>query len=256
MPTAPTIVMTALPDMPLIQPGDDIAALIVDASHKAKIIPLDGDVYVIAQKIVSKAEDRYVDLAGIMPGARAQELAAATGKDPRLVEVILSESDKVVKFRENVLIVAHRLGFVMANAGVDQSNIPGSDDGRVLLLPRDPDASCAAIARRLKEAFAATVGVVMNDSFGRAWRNGVVGIAIGVAGIPAIESRIGTPDLYGRRLRMTEVAVADEIAAAASLLMGQAAEARPVIHMRGLTFDGAPSQANALVRPKATDLFR
>jgi coenzyme F420-0:L-glutamate ligase/coenzyme F420-1:gamma-L-glutamate ligase len=170
---------------------------------------------------------------------------------------VLSESTEVVRHRPNVLIVAHRLGFVMANAGIDQSNIEQLDgEERVLLLPHDPDGSAAALKDRLDAAFGANVGVIINDSFGRPWRNGVVGIALGAAGLPSLLDMVGSPDLFGRPMRVTEIALADEIAAGASLLMGQAAEGLPVVIVRGLTFDMPPRPASALVRPRELDMFR
>jgi len=253
---ARTVTYTALPGIPLIAPGDDLAAIIAEAVKATEIVPQHGDVLVIAQKIVSKAEGRYVDLARVTPTARAREVATVTGKDPRLIEVILGESTEVVRQHKDVLIVAHRLGYVMANAGVDQSNV-GADGGeRVLLLPENPDASCAALKATLDRAFGVGIAVVINDSFGRAWRNGVVGVALGAAGLPALQSLVGAPDLFGRAMRMTEVAIADEVAAAASLVMGQAAEGTPVIHARGLRWEAASCNAAALIRPKHMDLFR
>jgi coenzyme F420-0:L-glutamate ligase/coenzyme F420-1:gamma-L-glutamate ligase len=251
---ARTVTYTALSGIPLIEPDDDLATIIVDAVEAADIIPQPGDTLVIAQKIVSKAEGRYVDLAEITPTACALELAAVTHKDPRLVEVILAESTEVLRQHKDILIVAHRLGFVMANAGVDQSNIEGSD--RVLLLPENPDASCIALKAAFDRTFGVDVAVVINDSFGRAWRNGVVGVALGAAGLPALHNMIGAPDLFGRPMRVTEVAIADELASAASLLMGQADEGTPVVHVRGLRWNAAPANAAALIRPKHMDLFR
>jgi coenzyme F420-0:L-glutamate ligase/coenzyme F420-1:gamma-L-glutamate ligase len=251
---ARTVTYTALSGIPLIEPDDDLATIIADAVGAAEIIPQPGDTLVIAQKIVSKAEGRYVDLAEITPTACALELAAVTHKDPRLVEVILAESTEVLRQHKDILIVAHRLGFVMANAGVDQSNIEGSD--RVLLLPENPDASCIALKAAFDRTFGVDVAVVINDSFGRAWRNGVVGVALGAAGLPALHSLIGAPDLFGRPMRVTEVAIADELASAASLVMGQADEGTPVVHVRGLRWNAAPANAAALIRPKHMDLFR
>jgi coenzyme F420-0:L-glutamate ligase/coenzyme F420-1:gamma-L-glutamate ligase len=251
---ARTVTYTALSGIPLIEPDDDLATIIADAVDAAEIIPQPGDTLVIAQKIVSKAEGRYVDLAEVTPRARALELAAVTHKDPRLVEVILAESTEVLRQHKDILIVAHRLGFVMANAGVDQSNIEGSD--RVLLLPENPDASCIALKAAFDRTFGVDVAVVINDSFGRAWRNGVVGVALGAAGLPALHSLIGAPDLFGRPMRVTEVAIADELASAASLVMGQADEGTPVVHVRGLRWNAAPANAAALIRPKHMDLFR
>jgi coenzyme F420-0:L-glutamate ligase / coenzyme F420-1:gamma-L-glutamate ligase len=251
---ASSLTLTAVAGVPLIAPGDDLAALIAAALRRTAIIPADGDILVVAQKVVSKAEGRLVDLRSVAPSPRAAALAKEVDKDPRLVEVILSESSEVVRRRKGVLVVAHRLGFVMANAGVDQSNVGGED--RVLLLPRDPDASAAELKARLEREFGVELGLVINDSFGRAWRNGVVGVALGAAGVPSLRDIIGEPDLFGRKMRVTSVAVADEIASAASLLMGQAAEGLPVVHVRGLCSDAPTLPAAALVRPKHMDLFR
>jgi coenzyme F420-0:L-glutamate ligase/coenzyme F420-1:gamma-L-glutamate ligase len=251
-----SLTLSALAGLPFVKPGDDLGALLIAALRRAQIIPRDKDVIVVAQKVVSKAEGRFVDLKSVTPSARAAALAREVEKDPRLVEVILSESTEVVRKRVNVLIVAHRLGFVMANAGVDQSNVDESGGETVLLLPRDPDASAAALKQRLDREFGANLAVIINDSFGRPWRMGVVGVALGVAGIPAMRNMIGDPDLFGRKLRVTEIAVADEIAAAASLVMGQGAEGLPAVHVRGFDWTGDSSTAAALVRPKEMDLFR
>ena len=255
---AANVTLTALPGIPFVAPGDDLAAILIRALAAAELVPGDGDVLVLAQKIVSKAEGRYVALAEVTPSPRAEALAREIGKDARLVEIILAQSQEVVRHRRDVLIVAHRLGFVMANAGVDQSNIEqDAEDGRVLLLPEDPDASCTALKRRLDAHFGARLGVIVNDSFGRAWRNGVVGVALGAAGLPAIIDMVGAPDLFGRKLRVTQIAFADEIAAAASLVMGQAAEGQPAVLVRGLDWGGrAARPASALVRPKELDFFR
>lgn len=252
-----SITYFAVAGIPLINPGDDLAGLIVDALNAGQLRLESGDVVVVAQKIVSKAENRYVELKDVQPSEQARTLADQIGKDPRYVEVVLSETAEVVRYRQNVLIVAHRLGFVMANAGIDQSNISHVDgEERVLLLPRDPDGSAAALKARLDAAFDANIGVIINDSFGRPWRNGVVGVALGVAGLPSLLDMIGAPDLFGRPMQVTEIAVADEIAAGASLLMGQAAEALPVVVVRGLTFTAAARPASALVRPRERDMFR
>jgi coenzyme F420-0:L-glutamate ligase/coenzyme F420-1:gamma-L-glutamate ligase len=254
---AKSITYFAVPGIPLINPGDDLAALIVVSLNVAGLQLASGDVVVVAQKILSKAENRYVELKDVQPSKRARELAEQIGKDPRYVEVVLSESAEVVRYRRNILIVAHRLGFVMANAGIDQSNIEHVDgEERVLLLPLDPDASAAALKARFDAAFGTNVGVIINDSFGRPWRNGVVGVALGVAGLPSLLDIIGAPDLFGRPMQVTEIAVADEIAAGASLLMGQAAEGLPVVVVRGLAFDAAARSASALVRPRERDMFR
>lgn len=254
--TSSRLTLTALAGFPLVEPGDDLAALLTAALRRTDIEPEDGDILVVAQKVISKSEGRVVDLGSVVPSARAIALAQEVHKDPRLVEIILSESSEVVRHRKDVLIVAHRLGFVMANAGVDQSNVAGGDGGRVLLLPRDPDASAAALKVKLDSEYGADIGVIINDSFGRAWRNGVVGVALGAAGVPSLRDMVGVPDLFGRRMRVTAVAVADEIAAAASLLMGQAAEGQPAVHVRGLVYDAPALPAAALLRPKEMDLFR
>lgn len=249
--------LSAVPGIPMIEPGDDLADVLVDCLRRADIAPRDQDVLVVAQKIVSKAEGRYVDLNDVEPSPRAVRLAATVGKDPRLIELTLAESREVVRYRQGVLVVEHRLGFVMANAGIDQSNIehPAGRE-RALLLPENPDASCAQLKARLDRAFNADLGLVINDSFGRPWRNGVVGVALGSAGLPALLDMVGAPDLYGRAMRVTEIALADEIAAAASMVMGQTDAGMPVVHIRGLRWDAPPRNAAALLRPKQHDMFR
>lgn len=248
--------LSALAELPLVKPGDDLGALLVQALRRSGITPASRDIVVVAQKIVSKAEGRFADLRMVTPSARASALAAETGKDARLIEIILSESTDVIRTAPNVLIVAHRLGFVMANAGIDQSNVDGEESSKVLLLPQDPDASASALKTRLDREFGVDLAVIINDSFGRPWRMGVVGVAIGAAGIPALRNMIGIEDLFGRKLRMTEIAVADEIASAASLLMGQGAEGLPAVHLRGFDWDGPATPASVLLRPKEMDLFR
>ena len=247
----------ALPGIPLVEPGDDLAAILAKALNESAIGLRDRDVLVVAQKIVSKAEGRYVKLDEIKPSERAVEIAQHTSKDARRVEVILSESDAIVKLGPQLVIAAHKLGFVMANAGIDESNISHEERGeRVLLLPRDPDGSAAELKRRLDATFGVSAAVIINDSFGRPWRNGVVGVALGAAGLPSLVDRRGAPDLFGRELRVTEIAVADELASAASLLMGQAAEALPAVLARGLRFEAPARPAAALVRERERDLFR
>ena len=253
---APTrITYTGLPGIPLIREGDDLAEIISGALGEAGLVLVDGDVLIVAQKIVSKAEGRRRHLSDFTPSAEAHRLAAIVKKDPRHVEAILSESTEVIRAAEGVLIVAHRLGFVMANAGIDQSNV-GEDPEAILLLPRDPDATAARLKAELDARHRVDIGIIINDSFGRAWRNGVVGVAIGAAGMPALQSLVGEPDLHGRALRITEVALADELAAAASLVMGQSAAGLPVVHVRGFAATGQRSNAAALIRPKQRDLFR
>jgi coenzyme F420-0:L-glutamate ligase/coenzyme F420-1:gamma-L-glutamate ligase len=247
--------LIALTGIPMVRQGDDIGALIVGALGSREL--RGGDVIVVAQKIVSKAEGRTVDLASVTPSAEATSLAAKVGKDPRLVEVILSESTRVVRSRPNLIIVQHRLGFVMANAGIDHSNVAPADGvQRVLLLPRDPDAAAEVLRQRLQRHYGVPVGVIISDSFGRAWRRGTCGIAIGAAGLPSLIDLRGQPDLFGRTLEVSIIGFADEIAAAASLLQGQAAEAQPVVLVRGLTWKAPDTPAAHLVRPEEEDLFR
>lgn len=253
---ARSLTLTALAGLPLVKTGDDLGALLIAAMRRLPNAPRDKDVVVVAQKVVSKAEGCFVDLGTVVPSARAVALAKEVNKDARLVEVILSESDEIIRKRRDVLIVAHRLGFIMANAGVDQSNVAGDDSEQVLLLPRDPDGSAATLKARLDREFGVDLGIIVNDSFGRPWRNGVVGVALGAAGLPVVRDMVGTPDLFGRKMRVTEIAVADEIAAAASLLMGQGAEGQPAVHLRGLDWDAPAAPASALLRPKEMDLFR
>jgi coenzyme F420-0:L-glutamate ligase/coenzyme F420-1:gamma-L-glutamate ligase len=253
----PAVTLTAIPGIPDIRPGDDVAAILADAMVAAGLAPGDGDVLVVTHKIVSKAEDRYRDLAQVTPSQRARELARATGKDAALVEVILSESREVVRHRPELIIAEHRSGVVMANAGVDQSNVPrGEAEDRVLLLPEDADASCAAMRAALGARFGARVAVVMSDSVGRAWRNGVVGLAIGAAGLPALQDLRGRIDREGRALNVTQVGLADEIASAAQLLMGEADEGRPAVLLSGVAWREPPASAAALIRDREQDLFR
>jgi coenzyme F420-0:L-glutamate ligase / coenzyme F420-1:gamma-L-glutamate ligase len=249
--------LIALAGIPLVREGDDLCELIVNAVARSGERLVTGDVMVLAQKIVSKAQGRYVDLARVTPSARALELAKVVDKDPRIIEVILSESLEVLRARRDVLVVVHRLGFVMANAGIDLSNVDGNvEDTRALLLPTDPDGECDRIHRALLERTQASVGVIINDSHGRAWRNGTVGVAIGASRVPALLDLRGKPDLFGRALRITQVGLADELAAAASVVMGQGDEGIPAVLIRGVHFKGREGRAADLIRPKALDLFR
>ena len=247
----------AVPGIPMVRPGDNLPAMIVAGLDGAGYRLHDRDVVVIAQKIVSKAEDRAVDLADVVPTPEAIALAETVGKDPRIVQVVLSDSVKVVRSRPNLMIMQHRLGFVMANAGVDQSNVAEADGRhRALLLPLDPDGSAEAIRARLAAAYNVELGVVISDSFGRPWRRGTVGVAIGAAGLPSIIDLRGQPDLFGRTLEVSIIGFADEIAAAASLLQGQAAEAQPVVVLRGLTWHAPNVPVADVVRPPEEDLFQ
>jgi len=248
--------LIALPGMPLVKAGDDLTGLIIEAVHRCGEMLRDGDVLVVAQKIVSKAEGRTVSLATVRPSPRAIELAKETSKDPRFVEVVLCESHEVVRYARDVLIVAHKLGFVMANAGIDQSNVAPESAELVLLLPEDPDASCDRLRDDIKARVGVDVAVIINDSHGRAWRIGSVGVALGVAGLPAVVDLRGRVDLFDRTLRITEVGFADELASAASLMMGQADEARPVVLLRGVPYPRREGRAGELARPRDRDLFR
>ena len=238
-----------------VMPGDDLTVLLPQCLREYPVA--DGDILVVTQKIVSKAENRYAHLAGVTPSARALELAGETGKDPRLVELVLSQSRRVLRYRQDVLIVEHRLGFVHANAGIDHSNI-AQDAGseRVLLLPENPDASAARLHAAARQALGVNLGVIINDSAGRAWRNGVTGIAIGGAGLPCLLDLRGEPDLHGNPLRATEAGIADDIAAAASLVMGQAAQGIPAVLVKGLALHGPHNNASALIRDPDKDLFK
>jgi coenzyme F420-0:L-glutamate ligase/coenzyme F420-1:gamma-L-glutamate ligase len=239
-----------------IAPSQALSPLLAEALDAAAIVPRSHDVLVVSQKIVSKAENRFVDLRTIVPGAAARRLAAKTGKDRRLVEVILSESMAVVRAAPGVLITRHRTGHVMANAGVDQSNLGRADSDTVLLLPRDADESAAHIRVALGARFATPPAVVVSDSFGRPWRQGVVNVAIGASGLPALEDRRGDLDRDGRRLQVTQVALADLLACAAGLTFGEGAEGIPVALVRGVRWRAHSRPAGALVRPLEQDLFQ
>jgi coenzyme F420-0:L-glutamate ligase/coenzyme F420-1:gamma-L-glutamate ligase len=246
----------ALSGIPRVRPGDNLVKLIMSALATSREQLRDGDVLIIAQKIVSKAQGRLVRLASIDPSEHAKVLARKVGKDARLVELILRESSEVVAHRPNVLIVAHKLGFVMANAGIDRSNVDQAAGDTALLLPEGPDAACAQLRSELQRHTGADIGVIINDSHGRAFRKGTVGVAIGVSGIAGVLDRRGEQDLYGRVLESTEVGLADEIAAAASLIMGQANESRPVVIARGIPCGRREGNATELIRQKTMDLFR
>lgn len=246
----------AVPAVPMVSAGDDLPAVIADALDGAGQALRNGDVLVIAQKIVSKAEGRLVRLADVTPSAEAVELAARVEKDPRLVELILSETDEVVRTRPGALIVCDRRGLMLANAGIDQSNVDHTDGEVALLLPVDPDASARAMAEGLAAITGIAPAVVIVDSLGRAWRMGTTGTAIGVYGLPALLDLKGRPDLHGRALQTSELGLADEIAAAGSLLMGQADEGSPVVLIRGLPVMARGGRARDLVRPAHMDLFR
>ncbi len=252
-----SLALRALPGIPDIDPGADLATELLQAVARAGTAFATGDVLVVAQKIVSKAEDCYVDLRGLQASARAYELATLTGKDPRFVELVLRESRAVVRAARNVLITRHRLGYVMANAGIDRSNIPHDGPAEtVLRLPQDPDASAQRLRAAILERTGTAVAVIVSDSFGRPWRVGTVNVALGVAGLPAVVDQRGGKDRHGRTLETTQVALADAVAAAAGLAMGEAAESTPAVLVRGLHWRTPDGNGQALIRPEAEDLFQ
>ncbi len=254
-----TLTLTPLSGIPLIKPGDDLAEIILAALRATRLTLQDGDILVLAQKIVSKAEGRLVNLTTVTPSDDASQLANRTQKDPRLVELILQESTKVLRERPGLIVVEHRLGFVCANAGIDHSNVLGDwgqPEDWVLLLPENPDWSARQLRQNIRVAAGVNLGVLVIDSHGRAWREGTVGVCIGIAGVPALMDERGWVDLYDYELQATIVASGDELAAAASLVMGQAAEGTPVIHVRGFPFELRESGLTEIIRPKEKDLFR
>ena len=252
--------LVALPGLPVVAPGDDLAELIAEGIARASLALADGDVLVVTSKIVSRTQGRFVDLAGVTPSAEATALGAEIGKDPRFVELILRESTSVSRKARGAVVVRHKLGFVAANAGIDSSNAapagaaPGSGPW-ALLLPEDPDAAAEGIRAALAARSGARIGVVISDSFGRPFRLGTVGAAIGLAGLPALWDRRGEDDLFGRKLEQTITALGDQVAAAADLVAGQAGEGRAVVLVRGLSFPVVAQPAAALVRPAAEDLY-
>ena len=240
----------------MIKKGDDLADILIDRVRALKIDVQAGDIFVVAQKVVSKAEGRERRLSDVTPGKESKQLAEATGKDPRLVELVLSEASHVVRAVPGVLIVKHRLGLVLANAGIDFSNVEQkAGDDRALLLPVDPDGTAHELRRRLIAAFSVPVGVIINDSIGRAWRLGTVGVAIGAAGVEALKDCRQSKDMFGRPLQTTEIGFADEIASAASLVQGQSDEATPIALVKGFMPAATDSCAARLVRPEDQDLF-
>jgi coenzyme F420-0:L-glutamate ligase/coenzyme F420-1:gamma-L-glutamate ligase len=248
--------LTAVAGIPAVWPGDDVAELLLAGLVAAGLRLVDGDVLVVAQKIVSKAEGRLVELETVVPGERALRVAEETDKDPRLVELILQESEEISRMGPGVLIVRHRLGFTSANAGIDRSNVAQSGEREaVLLLPLDPDGSAERLRQKIEVRSGARIGVVISDSHGRPFRLGTLGVAIGVAGIPALWDRRGEADLHGYTLQHTDVGIADELAAAAGLLMGQGAEGLPVVLVRGLDLPRVDGRASDLIRPKDKDLY-
>jgi coenzyme F420-0:L-glutamate ligase/coenzyme F420-1:gamma-L-glutamate ligase len=268
-----TLTLTPLQHIPLIRHGDDLADILVRSLQASNLTLEDDDILVVTSKIVSKAEGRMVNLATVTPSERAVELARQSEKDPRVVELMLQESNAILRVRVGTIIVEHRLGFVCANAGIDHSNVTptlspspngsswggesgeGSEDW-VLLLPRDPDQSSRLIREKIEAQTGKRIGVMIIDSHGRAWRIGTVGMCIGLSGVPALVDERGWKDLFGCELKITIVGVADELAAAASLMMGQAAEGTPAVHVRGFPYPLREGSLKELLRPKDQDMFR
>jgi len=254
-----TLSLTPLQGFPLIYPGDNLPDIIARALVQNALDIKDGDILVLAQKIVSKSEGRLVNLTTVEPSQDAQYYANITEKDPRLIQLILSESQEVLRAQKNIIIVQHKLGFISANAGIDHSNVDGpwgNPGDWVLLLPQNPDASAKVIRESLEARYQCNIGVLIIDSHGRAWRNGTTGVTIGLSGMPAVVDLRGESDLFNYRLRVTQVAAADELAAGASLMMGQAHEGTPVVLARGFPYPLRESCLGELIRPKDRDLFR
>lgn len=250
--------LRALGGFPEINVGDDIASIILDKSKENKWKWEDNDILIIAQKVISKAEGRYVKLSSITPSDTAKNYSIHTEKDPRIIELILNESNKVLRTRKGLMVVEHKLGFICANAGIDQSNVKQipHDEMTVLLLPENPDNSAYLIRKKIKEQTGKSVGVLIIDSHGRPWRKGIVGITIGISGIQGVLDRRGQSDLYGYRLQVTEIGTCDELAAAGSILMGQGAEGKPVVIVRGYPYGLSEGSIKDVIRPENEDLFR
>ncbi len=259
----PPLTLIPLTGIPLVKPGDDLGALIAtavtttSASVSGDLRLSDADILVVTHKIVSKAENRFVDLKTVQPSVPALELAERTQKDPRLVEVILWDTAEVLRARPRALIVRHHLGFISANAGVDGSNVAEPEREMVLRLPVDPDRSARQLRSRLQQLTGVSPAIIISDSHGRPWREGTGGVAIGVAGLAPVQDLRGLPDLFGRKLAITTVGFADQVAAAASLVSGQADEGLPVVWVRGQPYErGEEASASQILRPPETDLFR
>jgi coenzyme F420-0:L-glutamate ligase/coenzyme F420-1:gamma-L-glutamate ligase len=251
--------LVVLEDFPLIQKGDHLPSLIDQSLEINEIRLQEDDVLVITQKVISKSEGRQVNLASVAPSDEAQRLANLTHKDPRVVELILQESNSILRHRPGLIIVEHKLGFICANAGIDRSNVhmvDGTDDEIVLLLPEDPSRSAQEIRQYLEKRWKCRIGILIIDSHGRAWRRGTVGISIGLSGLPGIVDKVGDPDLFGYELKVTQIAAVDELAAAASLIMGQADEGLPIVHARGFPYPLREGTFNELPRDIEDDLFR
>jgi len=255
----PILSLTPIGSIPLVKPGDDLSELILHALYQAGITLIDGDIVAVTSKVISKAEGRFVNLVHVVPSKHAKTLAEQIQKDPRIVELILKESKAILRTRPGTIIVEHRLGFVCANAGIDHSNVAGEGNPAeewVVLLPENPNTSAEIIRSRLEAASGVNIGVLVVDSHGRAWRMGTVGVAIGLSGMPALIDLRGLPDIFGYKLQVTQVGAADELAAAASLVMGQVAEEMPVVHVRGFPYPLRDGNLRELIRPRDSDLFR
>lgn len=254
-----TLLFTAIENFPQIQKGDAIAEILIKLLDEQDITIEDGDIFVFAQKIISKAEGRLINYSEIKPSSQALELERITGKDPRFIELVLSESKKTIRAKKNTLIVEHKNGFICANAGIDHSNIGENgilSEEWALLLPEDADRSALELRSYLEKHYSKHIGVLIIDSHGRPWRNGTEGITIGISGLPGLVDLRGQSDLVGFKLKVTTVGAGDELAAGASLLMGQAAEGTPVIHVRGFPYALRESSLSELIRPENEDLFR
>ena len=249
----------AFENFPEVKPNSNLSELIINIANDNEWDWCDGDIIVIAQKIISKSENQFVYLADVHPGLQAEKYSQITGKDPRLIELILSESNKVLRTRKGLIIVQHKLGFICANAGIDHSNVHGATgmlEDWVLLLPKDPDKSASIIREEVQSRTGKKIGVIIIDSHGRPWRRGVVGLSIGSSGVPAVVDRRGTKDRYGYQLKATEIGTLDELAATGSIIMGQADEGRPVVVIRGFPYSLQDSNFSEILRNESDDLFR
>ena len=242
--------------IPLISPGVNLPKILYDSVYKEGLTIEENDVLVVTQKIVSKAENRLININDVKPSEKAKEISKCIRKDPRLIEIILKESNEIVRLEKNTIIVEHRLGFICANAGIDHSNVENNLEGQYLLLPENPDLSAQRIKEFIYKQTGKKIGVIIIDSQGRAWRNGIVGVSIGLSGFPAIIDMRGKEDIYGFKLKITQIAAADEVAAAASILMGQTDEKIPAVLVRGFPYKLRESSLRELLRPKAEDMFR
>ncbi len=251
--TVRKISIIPLLNLPLIQKGDDLVDIITNCVSDSGEKLRDNDILVLSQKIVSKSEGNTVDLSEVIPSKEALRLAQEVGKDSRVIHLILKESKRIVRKSYGVLIMEHKKGWICADAGLDFSNVPGDC---VALLPKDPDRTAEAIRNRIREHLKVEIAVIISDSQGRPFRNGAVGVAVGCAGMPGLISKIGDEDLYHYRLRHAQVAIADEVASSAIMVMGESNEGVPAVIVRGLALPQKNGTARDLVRSKGKDLFR